>query len=207
MKRKICDIWTWKKHLFLDISSTNIDTLVSSLCRCVETHSMESFWLLSQPLPHLLFNVFVSSETFATMVAISRPSCEPLYATNTSHHKQETFLYKYSLHWVLLPTRNVQQYAALRQYTPQARSSVSLLKPISQTAHACLLPELSCSCIMLLPCDTHRRPITSITVVLLPFVTYLLTPSYIMSLGPIDGLLHKSFRSVCVTVCVSPYRC
>jgi hypothetical protein len=24
------------------------------------------------------------------------PSCEPLYATNTSHRKQETFLYKYA---------------------------------------------------------------------------------------------------------------
>jgi hypothetical protein len=28
---------------------------------------------------------------------------------------------------------------------------------------------------VLLPCDTHRKPITSITVVLLPFVTYSLT--------------------------------
>jgi hypothetical protein len=28
---------------------------------------------------------------------------------------------------------------------------------------------------MLLPSDTHRKPITSITTVLLPFVTYLLT--------------------------------
>jgi hypothetical protein len=27
MKRKTCDIRTWKKHLFLDISSANIDTL------------------------------------------------------------------------------------------------------------------------------------------------------------------------------------
>jgi hypothetical protein len=30
IKRKICDIRTWIKHLFLDISSTNIDTLVPS---------------------------------------------------------------------------------------------------------------------------------------------------------------------------------
>jgi hypothetical protein len=33
------------------------------------------------------------------------PSCEPLYWTNTSHHKQETFLYEYLLHWILLPTK------------------------------------------------------------------------------------------------------
>jgi hypothetical protein len=33
------------------------------------------------------------------------PSCDKLYATNTSHHKQETFLYEYPLHWVNLPTK------------------------------------------------------------------------------------------------------
>jgi hypothetical protein len=36
---------------------------------------------------------------------ISLPSCEPLYATNTSHRKQETFLYEYPFHWVILPTK------------------------------------------------------------------------------------------------------
>jgi hypothetical protein len=34
------------------------------------------------------------------------PSCEPLYATNTSHRKQQTFRYEYPLHWVMLPTKN-----------------------------------------------------------------------------------------------------
>jgi hypothetical protein len=32
---------------------------------------------------------------------ISRPTCEPLYVADTSHHKQETFLYEYS--FVLCP--------------------------------------------------------------------------------------------------------
>jgi hypothetical protein len=32
----------------------------------------------------------------------------------TSHHKQETFLCGYPLHWVLLPTKNTQPKAALR---------------------------------------------------------------------------------------------
>jgi hypothetical protein len=31
IKYKTCDIRAWKKHLFLDISSTNIDTLVPLL--------------------------------------------------------------------------------------------------------------------------------------------------------------------------------
>jgi hypothetical protein len=38
---------------------------------------------------------------------------EPLYVKNTSHSKQETFLYEYPLHWVLLPTRNAQQNATI----------------------------------------------------------------------------------------------
>jgi hypothetical protein len=53
IKRKTCDIQTWKKHLFLDISSTNIAILVPSFYQCVETRSTEVFWLLPQPLSHL----------------------------------------------------------------------------------------------------------------------------------------------------------
>jgi hypothetical protein len=41
--------------------------------------------------------------------------------------------------------------------------------------HAYLLHRLSWSWTVLLPSDTQRKPITSITAVLLPFVTYLLT--------------------------------
>jgi hypothetical protein len=36
---------------------------------------------------------------------ISRPTCEPLYATNTSHREEETFIYDCPLHWVLLLTK------------------------------------------------------------------------------------------------------
>jgi hypothetical protein len=56
-----------KRHLFFDICSTNTDTIVPSLYQCVKTRSVEVFWLLSQPLPHLHFNLFVISETFATI--------------------------------------------------------------------------------------------------------------------------------------------
>jgi hypothetical protein len=68
IKRKTYGILTWKQHLFLDISSTNIDTFVPSLYHCFETRSQEVFRLLSQPLPHLCFNLFVISGTFATEV-------------------------------------------------------------------------------------------------------------------------------------------
>jgi hypothetical protein len=43
IKRKTCYIRTWKILSFLDIFTTNIDTLVSSLYQCVETHSIEVF--------------------------------------------------------------------------------------------------------------------------------------------------------------------
>jgi hypothetical protein len=43
IKRKTYDIQTWKKHLFLDISSTKSDVLAPSLYQCVETRSVEVF--------------------------------------------------------------------------------------------------------------------------------------------------------------------
>jgi hypothetical protein len=43
IKRKTCDIRTWNKHLFFDISSTNSDTLAPSLYQCVKTSSTEVF--------------------------------------------------------------------------------------------------------------------------------------------------------------------
>jgi hypothetical protein len=38
-------------------------------------------------------------------VKLLTPRCEPLYATNTSQRKQETFLYEYHLQWFLLSTK------------------------------------------------------------------------------------------------------
>jgi hypothetical protein len=53
---------------------------------------------------------------------------------------------------------------------PQARSSFWLLKPASEHACAHLLPRLSWSSTVLLPSDTHRKPITSIAF----YLSYLL---------------------------------
>jgi hypothetical protein len=64
IKRNTYDIRTWRRHLFLDISSINIDTLVPSLYHCVETRNTEFFWLLSQLLQYLRFKLFFISETF-----------------------------------------------------------------------------------------------------------------------------------------------
>jgi hypothetical protein len=115
IKRKSCDIRTWKKHLFLDISSTNINTLVLSLYQCFETLSTKVFWLLPQSLPHLVGHRLRLSNV---LEKISRPSCELLKATNTSHSKQETFLYEYPLRWIFWPQKR----------TTESCSSVVLLQ-------------------------------------------------------------------------------
>jgi hypothetical protein len=65
---KTCDIQTWNKHLFLDMTSTNTDTLVHLLYQCIKIHSIEVFWPLSQQLPHLRFNLFVISRTYGTQL-------------------------------------------------------------------------------------------------------------------------------------------
>jgi hypothetical protein len=84
--------------------------------------------------PHLWLSNFLER--------ISRPSCELLYATNTSHCKQETFIYKYLLHWVFsLPTKCAQQNVANRFHTPQAWSRFWPLKPACECAHVHLLPR------------------------------------------------------------------
>jgi hypothetical protein len=82
IKRKACNVRTWKEHLFFNISSTNIDTLVPSLCQWVETHSVEVFCLLYEPFPHLRFNPFVLKRNFTT-------EAQPLYATKNSQRKQK----------------------------------------------------------------------------------------------------------------------
>jgi hypothetical protein len=81
-----------------------------------------------------------------------------------------------NIFWIasFCPEKNAQPNAALRYYTPQARLPFWLLKPASEHAHTRLLPRLSWSWTVLLPSDTHRKPITSITSVLLPIVAYLL---------------------------------
>jgi hypothetical protein len=85
--------------------------------------------------------------------------------------------YEYALHWDLFPNKKrTTELCSLVLYTPQAQSPFWLPKPASEHAHARLLTRLSWSCpVLLLPDDTHRKPITSITAVLLPFVTCLLT--------------------------------
>jgi hypothetical protein len=157
------------KHLFLDISSININTLVPSLYQSVETRNVKVFRLLSQPLPHLRVNFLVISETFLDPL-VNRFTRQTLPTVNRKPFFMNILCVEF-----FCPQKNAQQNAALRLYTPEARSLFWLLKPASEHAHALLLPRRSWSWTMLLPSDTNRKHIASITAVLLPFVTYLLT--------------------------------
>jgi hypothetical protein len=152
------------KALFRDISFTNTDTLVPSLYQTERS---------------LLSVVSATSAPPFQTLRYQRNVCHPFvnrFTRHTSHRKQETFIYEYPLHWVLLLTRkNARQKAVLRWCIPQTRSPFWLPKLCSEHAHVRQVLRLSWSCAVLLPGDTHRTSITSITAVLLAFVIYLLT--------------------------------
>jgi hypothetical protein len=155
-----------KKHLFLDISSTNIVTLVPSLYQCVETRSIKVFRLVSATSAPPFHHLRLSREFLDPVV--NRFTRQTLPTVNRKHFFMNN-LYIESFY----PPENAQQNAALWYYTLQAQSPLLLLKPASEHAHVRLLPRLW-SWTVLLPSDTHRKHITSITAVFLPFVIYLL---------------------------------
>jgi hypothetical protein len=87
IKRKTCDIRTWKKlNFFLDIS-TNIDTLVPLLYQPVETRSIEIFWLSFQPLRYLRFVIcdFLKSLREFLDPVVNRFSWQTLPTVNRKH--------------------------------------------------------------------------------------------------------------------------
>jgi hypothetical protein len=148
IKRKTYDIWTWKKHLFLEISSTNTDTPVPSLYQCTKTCCMLSFLTVVSANSTLLFHHL---QLLNVLGRISQHSCEPLYVTNTFHSKQETFLYKYPLHWVLLPTKKKKRTTELCSSVLHTSSTVAIL-----TTETCLWTFTCASAtytVMKLDCD------------------------------------------------------
>jgi hypothetical protein len=74
------------------------------------------------------------------------------------------------------------QKRTTKHYPSVVHSSnmVTILTAEIVSEHAHLLPRLLWSWTVLLPSDTYREPITSITAILLPFVTYLLTQTTLL---------------------------
>jgi hypothetical protein len=99
---------------------------------------------------------------------VSRPSCEPLYMTDTSHSKQEAFLYEYPLHWVLLPTEKTHNKRLLR--------SITLLKhgrqfdywnwPLNIRMRVCYLDchEAGLCCYLVMHIENLLRPLQLICI-------------------------------------------
>jgi hypothetical protein len=142
IKRNISDNRTWNPHSFLDISSVDNDKLVPSLYHSVEIRSIEVFLIVVSATSAPSFRPLRHQ---GNVCHVSRPSCEPLYAINSPDRKQETFLYEYSLYWVLFPIKNRRTEGSFWQHTHQARWPFWLLTPCSERTHALLLPRLSWS--------------------------------------------------------------
>jgi hypothetical protein len=86
IRLKTCDNLTRKEHLFLDRSSTNIDTLVPSLSSASKPAACKSFDCC---LRHFHTTVLTSSSSEQHLL----PSCIQFYVTNTSHRKQEIYFF------------------------------------------------------------------------------------------------------------------
>jgi hypothetical protein len=118
------------------------------------------FWLLSQPLSHLSSNIIISATRLPR-------SCGQLYAINTSQRKQEINLYEYPLNWVLLPTKKHSRTLFFVSIPlKHGRHFDYWNQPLNMHMRICYL------CCYLV---TYRKSIMSITAVLFPFVSYLLT--------------------------------
>jgi hypothetical protein len=137
IKRKKRDIRNWReKHVFLNISSTNIDIHVPSLYHCVRnTHHTWLSTVVSttpaspfQPLRHQrnVCHPVVNRFTRQTLPTVNRKHLFMNILCIQSFCKQI----------------KAQQNAALRQYN-QAQSTFWLLKPASEHEHARMLPRLS----------------------------------------------------------------
>jgi hypothetical protein len=120
------------------------------------------------PADGVTLNFLVEDE-----LGCSQSSCEPLYATNTSHRKEQTFLYKCALHWVLLPTKTHNRTLLFDSILHKhGRHFDYWNQHLNMSMRLCYLDcQGAGMCFYLVV----HKPITSITVVLLPFVSYLLT--------------------------------
>jgi hypothetical protein len=140
--------------------STNIRTFVSSLYQYFDTRSIEVFWVSSHPPTHLVGHrprLWTSFREFLGPI-MNRFTLQTLPTVHRKH-----FFMNILRTELFCPQENT----ALRQYTRQTLWPFWLLKPARE--HARLLPRL------LWRWTGHRKFITSITAVLHPFMTYLLT--------------------------------
>jgi hypothetical protein len=127
-----------------------------------------------QPLPRLRFNLKSTAKRLPPVV--NHFMRQTLSTINGTH-----FFMNILCTESFCLQKIAQQKAVLQQCTPQTWSPFLLRKPAFEHVHGRLLRRLSWSWTVLLPSGTYTKPITSITAILLPFVTYLLTPFVVTS--------------------------
>jgi hypothetical protein len=90
---------------------------------------------------------------------ISRPRCEPLYATNTSHRKQETFLYEYPFNWVLLPIKRTLLFGS--KLVKHGRHFEYWNQPLNMRMRVCYLDchEWGLCCYLVIHIETLLHPL------------------------------------------------
>jgi hypothetical protein len=96
------------------------------------------------------------------LVRISRASCESLYAINSSHRKQETFLYEHPLPWVLLPTKANNITLLLGGiHLKHVRHFDCWNQPLNMRIRVCYLDchEAGLCCYLVIHIESHLRPL------------------------------------------------
>jgi hypothetical protein len=109
IERKIYDIRTWKKYLFLDISSPTLIHLSHRFISASKPAAWKSFVCC--------LNRFCTSvSTFSSSAKLLPRFSTQLWTALRDkhfHRKQEIFLYEYLFHWVLFPTRKMHNRTLL----------------------------------------------------------------------------------------------
>jgi hypothetical protein len=175
MKHKTRDIRTWKKedvYVYFSVhpppTSIHLSHLFISASKPAAQESFDCCFSYSCTLQGIICDFRMYLREFLDSV-VNRFTRQTRLTVNRKHSS-----------WISLriesfcPQRRQIEECSSVVYI-QVKSSFWLLKPASEHEHAYLLPRLSWRWIVLLPSETRRKTITSVTAVFLPFMICLLT--------------------------------
>jgi hypothetical protein len=148
----------WNTLVQLQLSSCQLESTLPSFIQMLLSHSQQGD-LVAQHLS--ISNV---------LERISRPSCQPLYGTNTSQCKQETFLYEYPLHWVVLSIKTNSITLFGSTHLKHGRHFDYWYQPQNMGMRVCYLDcyEAVLCCYLVAQAENLLRPLQLFYVCLLP---------------------------------------
>jgi hypothetical protein len=168
---KTCDIRTWKDIGFLTYPPPAL----------IRVHLPHCFTSASEPATQKSFDCCLSYFRISVSISSSSAkhvslSCKPLYATNTSNRKQETFLYEHPLRRVIWPikTHNRQLlFGSIPFY--HGLHFDYWIQPLNMRTSVCYLDchDAGLYCYLVIHIQNLLCPLQLFHV--LPFVTSLLT--------------------------------